>query len=109
MAFTTEAARKTKPDPKIAKTLTELSSQAAVKRAAKHMLDVGGRIIGVVLNDIDTTAKGYRSYYGAYYHYYQSEAEREADQDDETPAEKKTRRRRPDKAKDKDRSREQGE
>jgi capsular exopolysaccharide synthesis family protein len=45
----------------------------AVRRASKHILDVGGRIIGVVLNDINTQAKGYRSYYGAYYHYYQSE------------------------------------
>jgi capsular exopolysaccharide synthesis family protein len=57
------------------------TSRDAVKRAAKHILDVGGRIIGVVLNDIDTTAKGYRSYYGAYYQYYQSEYR--ADEEDE--------------------------
>lgn len=43
----------------------------AVRRAAKHVLDVGGRLIGVILNDIDTTQKGYRGYYGGYY--YQSE------------------------------------
>ena len=59
------------------------TSRDTVKRAAQAMLDVGGRILGVVLNDVDTTTKGYRSYYGAYYHYYQSEAEREADQDDQ--------------------------
>ncbi|MCS6915894.1 MAG: polysaccharide biosynthesis tyrosine autokinase [Myxococcales bacterium] len=43
----------------------------AVKRAAKHILDVGGRIVGVLLNDIDTRQKGYRGYYAGYY--YQSE------------------------------------
>ncbi|MBS1828145.1 MAG: M20/M25/M40 family metallo-hydrolase [Acidobacteria bacterium] len=38
MALSTEAVRKTKPDPKIAKTLAELSSQSAVKKAAKFLL-----------------------------------------------------------------------
>ena len=33
------------------------------------MLDVGGHIVGVVLNDIDVSGKGYRSYYGHYSEY----------------------------------------
>jgi capsular exopolysaccharide synthesis family protein len=41
----------------------------AARRAAQHILDVGGNIIGVVLNEIDTAAKGYRSYYGLYSDY----------------------------------------
>ncbi len=60
------------------------TNRDAVKRAAQHILDVGGQIVGVVLNDIDTTAKGYRAYYGAYYHYYQSEYK--ADEEDKKPA-----------------------
>ncbi|MBL8221215.1 MAG: M20/M25/M40 family metallo-hydrolase [Bryobacterales bacterium] len=38
MALSTEAVRKTKPDPKIAKTLAELASQPAVRRAAKFLV-----------------------------------------------------------------------
>lgn len=38
----------------------------AARRAAAHIQDVGGEIVGVVLNEIDTTAKGYRAYYGLY-------------------------------------------
>ena len=41
----------------------------AAARAAQHMLDVGGRIVGVVLNDIDVSGKGYRSYNGHYSEY----------------------------------------
>ena len=41
----------------------------AAARAAQHMLDVGGRIVGVVLNAIDVSGKGYRSYYGHYSEY----------------------------------------
>ena len=41
----------------------------AATRAASHMLDVGGHIVGVVLNDIDVSGKGYRSYYGHYSEY----------------------------------------
>jgi capsular exopolysaccharide synthesis family protein len=41
----------------------------AARRAAAHIQDVAGNIIGVVLNEIDTTAKGYRSYYGLYAEY----------------------------------------
>lgn len=41
----------------------------AARRAAQHILDVGGNIVGVVLNEIDTAAKGYRSYYGLYSDY----------------------------------------
>ncbi|MBL9044322.1 MAG: polysaccharide biosynthesis tyrosine autokinase [Myxococcales bacterium] len=41
----------------------------AATRAAQHMLDVGGRIVGVVLNAIDVSGKGYRSYYGHYSEY----------------------------------------
>lgn len=62
------------------------TSRDVVKRAAKHILDVGGEIIGVVLNDVDTSAKGYRAYYGMYYHYYQSEYR--ADEEDGPAADK---------------------
>ncbi len=41
----------------------------AARRAAQHIKDVGGNIVGVVLNEIDTAAKGYRSYYGLYADY----------------------------------------
>lgn len=41
----------------------------AARRAAQHILDVGGNIVGVVLNEIDTRAKGYRAYYGLYSDY----------------------------------------
>ena len=41
----------------------------AARRAAHHIQDVGGNIVGVVLNEIDTAAKGYRSYYGLYADY----------------------------------------
>lgn len=41
----------------------------AARRAAQHILDVGGNIVGVVLNEIDTAAKGYRAYYGLYSEY----------------------------------------
>ena len=65
------------------------TNRDAVKRAAQHILDVGGQIVGVVLNDIDTTAKGYRAYYGAYYHYYQSEYK--ADEDKQQPMARRAR------------------
>jgi capsular exopolysaccharide synthesis family protein len=41
----------------------------AAQRATQHVLDVGGHIVGVVLNDIDVSGKGYRSYYGHYSEY----------------------------------------
>ena len=41
----------------------------AARRATQHIQDVGGNIVGVVLNEIDTAAKGYRSYYGLYADY----------------------------------------
>jgi Mrp family chromosome partitioning ATPase len=41
----------------------------AARRAAHHIQDVGGNLIGVVLNEISTAAKGYRSYYGLYADY----------------------------------------
>ncbi|MFO0576582.1 MAG: polysaccharide biosynthesis tyrosine autokinase [Polyangia bacterium] len=41
----------------------------AARRAAQHILDVGGNIVGVVLNEIDIRAKGYRAYYGLYSDY----------------------------------------
>ena len=43
--------------------------RGAATRAVSHMLDVGGHIVGVVLNDIDVSGKGYRSYYGHYSEY----------------------------------------
>jgi capsular exopolysaccharide synthesis family protein len=42
--------------------------EAAI-RATQHMLDVGGRIVGVVLNAMDASGKNYRSYYGHYAEY----------------------------------------
>ncbi|HNK43898.1 MAG TPA: polysaccharide biosynthesis tyrosine autokinase [Pseudomonadota bacterium] len=46
----------------------------AATRAAQHVLDVGGRIVGVVLNAIDVSGKGYRSYYGHYSEYKSDES-----------------------------------
>jgi succinoglycan biosynthesis transport protein ExoP len=52
----------------------------AARRAAQNILDVGGNIVGVILNEIDTAAKGYRSYYGLYSDY-------KSDYHDPAPAE----------------------
>jgi capsular exopolysaccharide synthesis family protein len=51
----------------------------AAARAAQHMLDVGGRIVGVVLNAIDVSGKGYRSYYGHYSEYKADEPQSTSD------------------------------
>lgn len=52
------------------------TSREAVRRAAKGILDVGGRIIGVMLNDVDTHRQGYRDY-GAYYYHSEYHADAE--------------------------------
>jgi len=51
----------------------------AAARAAQHMIDVGGRIVGVVLNAIDVSGKGYRSYYGHYSEYKADEPQSTSD------------------------------
>jgi capsular exopolysaccharide synthesis family protein len=56
----------------------------AARRAAQHILDVSGNIIGVILNEIDTAAKGYRSYYGLYADY-KSDYNESADAETEAP------------------------
>ena len=60
----------------------------AARRAAAHIQDVAGNIIGVVLNEIDTTAKGYRSYYGLYAEY-QSEYHEGTPEEPSAPADAK--------------------
>ena len=56
-------------------------------RAKKMIENVGGRILGVVLNNINILRDDYYYYYHSYYsHYYQSD---ESKMPDEAPAEKK--------------------
>ncbi len=53
----------------------------AATRAAQHVRDVGGRIVGVVLNAIDVSGKSYRSYYGHYTEYKSDEPHAKAESD----------------------------
>lgn len=55
------------------------SSREVVQRSRQLLLDVGAKLVGVVLNNVSVRSHEYYYYYQRYYHqsYYSSEAEAE--------------------------------
>jgi capsular exopolysaccharide synthesis family protein len=56
------------------------SSRHVVRRSRQLLLDIGAKIFGVVLNNVDVRSQDYYYYYQRYYHqaYYSSDADSEA-------------------------------
>ena len=68
-------------EPKIAEDLrlAVRSPRKALQRAGAQVLAVGGKLLGVLINDVDLegTAYGYGGYYGYYDKYFDAAADHE--------------------------------
>jgi Mrp family chromosome partitioning ATPase len=53
------------------------TSRNLVRRSRQLLLDVGAKIFGVVLNNLDMKSRSYYNYNGYYYQHYYNNAEKE--------------------------------